>query len=40
MKRRRRPSAFPERLLYCVGHVVVGVLARARRIRAANDSDG
>lgn len=39
-KRRRQPRALPERLLYCIGHVVVGVLARARRIRAANDSDG
>jgi len=40
MKRQRRPDAFPQQLLYCIGHVVVGVLARTRRIRAANDSDG
>lgn len=40
MKRRRRPRALPERLLYCIGHVVLGVLAHSRRIRAANDSDG
>ncbi len=39
-KRRRQPRALPERLLYCIGHVVLGVLAHSRRIRAANDSDG